>query len=197
MPPEEGGEGNDGRILSPSELDLEDKDGVEQIEEGRFVVSPDGTRPDVPDVDPDPDSRPEPDSDPETPTTTDSPDPEITREDVREWTTEQLGGTACDYGYHLSLKVGDSVDHHTLHSDDVATVFNNLMLWYAQSVDGDLPPGAVLGILLMEASVPVRYPVRSIEQFLLSHGLSPEDSIADLLEAVREDEEVVFPPPDA
>ena len=215
MAPDEGDSG-DGKVLAPNELELADKDGVEEIEEGRFVVSPDGSQPDVPDAGPEqasatdasestsdaPTAETETDTDDVTPSVPDADtlaeerEPEITRADVREWSAEQLDSTACEYGYHLSLKAGDEVRHHTLHSDDVSMVFNNLLLWYAQTVDSELPPGAVLGILLMEASVQVRYPVKSIEQFLLAHGLSPDDEIAELLAAVRADEEVVFPPRD-
>ena len=220
MAPDEGDSG-DGKVLSPNELDLTDKDGVEEIEEGRFVVSPDGSQPDVPGGEPtevaqaseadattdDADPAPqEPSAPAPTPSVPDSEalaeerterSPEITRSDVRDWTESQLQNTACEYGYHLSLKAGDEVRHHTLHSDDVAMVFNNLLLWYAQTVDSEMPPGAVLGILLMEANSQIRYPVSSIEQLLISHGLSPDDSIGTLLKSVREDEEVVFPPRNA
>lgn len=221
MTPDEGDSG-DGKVLTPNELDLKDKDGVEEIEDGRFVVSPDGSQPDVagvgsdaeptapesPSADTEPADTEErepadrPESEAATPSVPDTDDlaeqrgHDITRSDVRDWTTEQLESTACEYGYHLSLKAGDDVRHHTLHSDDVSMVFNNLLLWYAQTVDSELPPGAVLGILLMEANVQIRYPVKSIEQLLLNYGLSPEDPVAELLQAVREDDEVVFPPRD-
>jgi hypothetical protein len=125
--------------------------------------------------------------------TPEQPGTELTRETVRDWYRSKLQETPCDFGYHLSLKAGDRIDHHTLYSDDVTTVFNDLLLNYAQTVDSSMPPGASLGLMLMETTVPVRYPPRSIEEFLLSHGLSSDDSIAELLDAVREADEVVFP----
>jgi hypothetical protein len=191
----------EGKVLSPQELELTDKDGVEQLEEGRFVVSPDGTDPDVPTeltvdgADVEASAREE-----SVAATTREPvdaevgAPSLDRTAIQDWHERQLTESPSAYGYHLSLKAGTAIDHHTIHSDDVTMAFNNLLLWYARTVDADLPPGAVLGILLSDASVPVQYPVKALEQFVMNQGLSTEDSIADLLEAVRDDGGVVFPP---
>jgi hypothetical protein len=183
---------NDGKVLSPRELDLEQKDGVEEIDDGRYVVSPNGSQPSVPDT-PDNAGTIDPAA-PDQPGTANQPGTELTRETVRDWYRRKLQETPCDFGYHLSVKAGDRIDHHTLYSDDVTTVFNDLLLNYAQTVDSSMPPGAFLGLMLMETTIPVRYPPRSIEEFLLSHGLSSDDSITDLLTAVRDADEVVFPP---
>jgi len=186
MDPDEGlPEANDGKVLSPEELDITEKNGVEEIDEGRYVVSPNGSQPSVPDTTNEPQSAHQPD--PQRSGT------ELTRETVREWYTKQLENTPCDFGYHLSVKAGNRIEHHTLYSDDVTTVFNDILLNYAQTVDSSMPPGAFLGLMMMETTVPVRYPPRSIEEFLLSHGLSSDDSITELLEAVRDADEVVFP----
>ncbi|MFC7058102.1 DUF7500 family protein [Halovenus salina] len=69
-------------------------------------------------------------------------------------------------------------------SNDVVTIFESLMLWYAQQVDSDTPVEEILGILLTEANVPIRYPPESIHQLVKSSNLSPDDSIADLLEEI-------------
>lgn len=193
MDPDEG-PADDGKVLSPQELDLEDKDGVEEIEDGRYVVSADGTEPELPtkltedarDTEPTVDEQ-EPDDERAEPI-------ELDRDAVRGWCTDQLEDTPCEYGYHVSMKAGDSIEHHALHSDDVTMAFNNLLVWYAQTVDRDLPPGAVLGILLSDASVSVRYPTKAFEEFLLAHGFSTDDTIGDLLATIRDDDEVVFPP---
>ncbi|RXK47250.1 hypothetical protein EAF64_15820 [Halorientalis pallida] len=73
-------------------------------------------------------------------------------------------------------------------SNDVVTIFESLVMWYAQQIDRNTPVEEVLGILLMEANVPIRYPPDAIVRTLESTDLSPEDSIADLLEEIREDE---------
>jgi hypothetical protein len=75
-----------------------------------------------------------------------------------------------------------------MQSNDVVTVFESLLLWYAQQVDENTPVEEVLGILLMESNVPVRYPPESIHALVKSSGLEPDDSIAELLAAIREDD---------
>lgn len=187
-PPEE-----DGKVLSPQELDLTDREGVEQIDEDRFVVSPDGTDPDVPtELTVDADEREA--SARAGSTEVADPEPGLDRTAIRDWHERQLTESPSAYGYHLSLKAGGNVQHHTLHSDDVTMAFNNVLLWYARTVDADLPPGVVLGILLSDASVPVQFPAKALEEFLMAKGLSTTDSIADLLAVVRDDGGVVFPP---
>ena len=184
---------DEGRVLSPQELELSEKEGVAEIDDGRFVVSPDGTPPNVPTEL----SVVEDDRQQSARTRSEEIDPSpssLDRSSVQDWHEHQLTESPCSYGYHLSLKAGRSVNHHTIHSDDVTMTFNNLLLWYARTVDADLPPGAVLGILLSDASVPVQYPARAIEELLLKHGLSTNDTIADLLESVRDEGSIVFPP---
>jgi len=46
----------------------------------------------------------------------------------------------------------------------------------------------VLGILLMEANVPVRYPAASLQRLVQTTDLSPDDSIAELVEAVGDED---------
>lgn len=191
----------EGKVLSPQELELTDKDGVEQLGEGRFVVSPDGTEPNVPtelsvtDADVEASAREGSvqattvESTPET-----HQEPSLDRGTVQDWHEQQLAESPSAYGYHLSLKAGTAIDHHSIHSDDVTMAFNNLLLWYARTVDADLPPGAVIGILLSDASVPVQFPIKALEQFVMNQGLSTEDSIGELLHAVRDDGGIVFPP---
>jgi hypothetical protein len=64
------------------------------------------------------------------------------------------------------------------------------VLWYAQQVDSDTPVEDILGILLREANVPIRYPPESLRDLIRSTGLGPDDTIADLLAAVDEDDGV-------
>lgn len=187
-----------GRVLSPQELDLSEKDGVAEIDDGRYVVSPDGSPPNVPtelSVDRTEQRTAARSSAPARETPDPAPrEPTLDRASIQDWHERQLTESPCNYGYHLSLKAGSDVGHHTIHSDDVTMAFNNLLLWYARTVDSDLPPGAVLGILLSDASVPVQYPVRALEELLMAYGLSTDDTIADLLEVARDDGSVVFPP---
>lgn len=179
--------GDDGPVLSPEELDLTDREEVEEIDDGRFVVSADGSPPSVSETDPSDDTN----DDQSTPA---QPTDELTEATVKTWYEQQLTRAPTDFGYYISLKVDDEIRHHTIHSDDITTAFNNLLLWYATTVDREMPPGAVLGILLSETDTPVQYPVKSFEEFLLEQGLSTDDTIGELLATLREQERVVFPP---
>jgi len=169
----------DGKILSPEELDLEDDEHVTQIDEGRYVVSPDvrdddnyGSKPATP--------APEPEPEPE-PTT-----PEFSDANVHEWLAEQMGNSNASYGFDVTAKFDGEVDQQRLTSNDIVTVFETLMLWYGRQMDGSTDVQDVLGILLSESNVPVKYPPGSIKAMAQSAGLSPDDSIADLIDAIED-----------
>ena len=174
----------DGKILSPEELDLEDDEHVTQIDEGRFVVSPDvrddddryGGQPSMP--------EPEPESEPDT--------PEFTDGTVHEWLAEQMADSNARYGFDVTAKFDGEVDQQRLTSNDIVTVFETFMLWYGRQLDGSTDVEDVLGILLSESNVPVKYPPGNIKELARSSGLSPDDSIADLIEAVEEREGAEF-----
>jgi hypothetical protein len=72
----------------------------------------------------------------------------------------------------------------------VVTSFESLLIWYAQHVGGGTPVEDVLGILLAESSVSVRYPVGVLTGLLKRYELDREDSIGQLLDAVAEEEAV-------
>nr|WP_227374071.1 hypothetical protein [Haladaptatus halobius] len=63
-----------------------------------------------------------------------------------------------------------------------------------QQVDRSTPVEDVLGILQVESNVRVRYSPRCFRGVLEAHVLSPDDSIADLFEAIRGTNGPVFPP---
>ncbi|WP_245799965.1 DUF7500 family protein [Haladaptatus litoreus] len=98
------------------------------------------------------------------------------------------------YGFHISTKSEGAISHQQIFSDDVGTVFDSLLMWYAQQVDRSTAVEDVLGILLMESNARVRYSPRCFRGVLETHDLSPDDSIADLFEAIRDANGVVFPP---
>jgi hypothetical protein len=170
----------DGKILSPDELDLEDDEHVTQIDESRYVVSPDvrdednsyGADPSMP--------EPEPEREPEPRT------PEFTDGNVHEWLAERMADSNARYGFDVTAKFDGEVDQQRLTSNDIVTVFETLMLWYGRQMDGSTDVQDVLGILLSESNVPVKHPPGSIKALARSAGLSPDDSIADLIDAVEE-----------
>lgn len=173
----------DGRILSPEELDIEEDAHVEQIDEGRYVVSPDVRTDSAPSVS-------QSDSSSERPRSQPRPQPTFSDASVHEWLHENLDDTNSRYGFDVTAKFDGSVSQQQMVSNDIVTVFESLMLWYARQIDPNTPVEEVLGILLSESSVPVRYPPSSLRTLVQSTNLSPSDSIADLLATVGEDDGV-------
>lgn len=173
----------DGKILSPEELNLEDDEHVTQIDEGRYVVSPDVRSEDTstgsPPANPAPAPAPEPEPEPRTET------PEFTDANVHEWLATQMADSNARYGFDVTAKFDGNVDQQQLSSNDIITAFESFMLWYGRQMDGSTPVEDVLGILLSESNVPVKYPPGTIKALARSSGLDPDDSIADLIQAVE------------
>ncbi|WP_254663301.1 hypothetical protein [Haladaptatus sp. W1] len=63
-----------------------------------------------------------------------------------------------------------------------------------QQVEPSMPVEDVLGILMMESNVRVRYPSRCFRGVLGTYDLSPDDSIADLFRAMQDANGIVFSP---
>lgn len=173
----------DGKVLSPDELDITSDDSVEEIDEGRYVISPDESSP-VP-----VDTAAEPPDDP----IEQGPERELTDDLVHEWLHAELEGANSQYGFDISAKFDGGVDQETLYSNDIVTTFENLLLWYAQRAGGDTPVEEVLGILLLESSVPITFPPRTIHEFIAQYDLKRSDTIGDLIDGVKDDD-VQFPP---
>ncbi|QLH79354.1 hypothetical protein HZS55_19545 [Halosimplex rubrum] len=182
-------EGDDGPILSPDELDITQDEHVAEIDDGRYVVSPGEPIGDTPAVDDHtsaadrpPETPPEPAAEPA------AEPPELTEADVHEFLATQFSDSGSRYGFDITATFDGSIRQRQMVSNDVVTIFESLVLWYAQQIDGKTPVEEVLGILLMEANVPVRYPPASLRRLLESTELSPEDSIADLIAAVGDED---------
>jgi hypothetical protein len=175
-------EPGEGRILSPEELDIENSDHVEPLDEGRYVVSPDSRGESVRGAG-DAGTQPQPDQTPE-PT---SAEPTYSDAAVHNWLQDDLADTNSRYGFDVTAKFGKNVSQQQMVSNDIVTVFESLMLWYTRKIDGDTPVEEVLGILLSESNVPVKYPPESLERLVHAAGLTPEDTIAELIEAAGDD----------
>ncbi|MEF8785936.1 MAG: hypothetical protein V5A45_08385 [Haloarculaceae archaeon] len=197
----DGGDPDEGPILSPEELDIADDEHVTKLDEGRFVVSPEAREQHTPShsqqspaqnqsqSQSNPQQQPEAQSQPAS--SQSSPQPstkdEISREEVHEWLRQSFANGGSRYGFDVTAIFDGSVSQRRMASNDVVTIFESLILWYAQQIDNDTPVEEVLGILLMESNVPVRYPSESLTNLVKSTGLGPDDTIADLLAAVDED----------
>jgi len=213
--PSSGDSDADETVLSPDELDIEAREEVASIGEDRYVIGPDGP-PDAPETDdgdttddtatddPADAGQPEADqSESDEPEANDAPEQssgveaaaagEITGRDVKRWLVDELDEHDSEYAYRIAAKSGDSVNHQQLATDDIGAAFDGLLVWYAQQVAASTPVDEALGILLSESSVQARYPTSRLVAYLQAHDLGPEDSIADLVEAVSENDGLVFP----
>jgi hypothetical protein len=201
------GRADEGRILSPEELDFTESEHVEQLDEGRFVVSSDArtqspggsnsqpgspsqarSGPDAgsqPEPEPQPNSRtdPEPDRSTRQPPATGQRE-QLSEEAVHRWLQQHFEQNDSRYAFDVTATFDGTVSQRQMASNDVVTIFESLILWYAQQVDSNTPVEDILGILLMESNVPVRYPPESLHELVKSSDLGPNDSIADLLEAI-------------
>ena len=217
----EGGNADKRSALSPDDLDIEDDEHVVRLDEGRYVIGTD-ERPTVPEPPADAESegsasaggRGEGGSSGESAnadsaagnsasgnsaTANSATAPESATADsgaVKQRLEDDLQGTSARYGFHLSAKSEESVGHQQLFSDDVGTVFDGLLRWYAQQLTTETPVEDVLGILLTESNVRVRYSPSCFQSILEAYDLGPDDTIADLFEAVQDDRGMVFPPED-
>lgn len=178
-----------GKVLTEEELDLTRHDNVSELDDGRYVVSTGSgptsdeateARANARDVVDDTDDSAAAD------------EPEITEMDVNAWLEDHFREVDAQYGFHATAKFDDGVSRHQVVSNDVVTSFESLLIWYAQHVGGGTPVEDVLGILLAESSVSVRYPVRTLTGLLKRYDLDRDDSIGDLIDAVADEEAVAL-----
>ncbi|PSP54585.1 hypothetical protein BRC82_09575 [Halobacteriales archaeon QS_1_67_19] len=184
----------EGSALAPEELDIEQAENVVSLDRDRYVIGTDD-RPDVPD-DAGRDARAagadrgETESEAEPAQTAAAVDSGT----VKGWLESDLESVSAQYGFHVTAKAEDSISHQQMFSDDVGTVFDSLLRWYAQQLTTETAVEDVLGILLTESNVRVRYSPSCLQAILEAYDLGPEDTIADLFEAVQDDRGMVFPP---
>jgi|GEM_PF-599248 len=114
--------------------------------------------------------------------------------EVKNWVDTQLQESESQYAYRIAAKSGERVSHQQLASDDIGMAFDALLMWYAQQVGRGTAVEEVLGILLAESNIRVQYPTPRLLAYLDENDLGPNDSIADLIRAVQDDDGLVFPP---
>jgi hypothetical protein len=153
---------SDAGVLSPQDLEPDEDYSVE-IQDGRYVVSSEGK----PEVDPD------------------------SVEESLEDTQESAGGGGSDgipdgkYSYRVTLSVENTKLEKSGGHDDVSDGFEDFVTAYVDLVSDDTPSEEVLGVLLA-SSLDVKVPAPAFKRALRRHGVSPEDSVEELFDAVRE-----------
>jgi hypothetical protein len=191
------GASNDGSALSPDDLDIEDDENVVSLDEGRYVIGTD-KRPDVPAgaTEGGSDAAAGGAADASEGASGELPKGPVDSGAVKQFLEDDLKAASSRYGFHVTAKAENAISHQQLSSDDVGTVFDGLLRWYAQQLTTETAVEDVLGILLTESNVRVRYSPSCLQAILEAYDLGPEDTIADLVEAVQDDRGMVFPPED-
>lgn len=199
---------DEGRVLAPEELDISDDEHVAEIDDGRFVVSPNDPIDEVavPQDEPEPaevesasssDSASEPESPPSEDPLNRSPAQaqgdrdsiatQLDETDVERWLEQSFRDADSRYGFHVTASFDGRISQRRMMSNDVVTIFESLILWYAQHIDSETPVEEILGILLTESNVPITYPTESLSKAIKSGGLGPDDTIGELIETMGED----------
>ena len=122
------------------------------------------------------------------------PAAEITNENVSKFLAQSLAQSSGDYGFDATLNVEGKVNRGRMTSDDVGETLETLLRWYAKQTTDEVEPERVLGIILAGSDLAVEYPVQSAYEVVKQHGLGPDDSISDLLSAIRDEGSFTVPP---
>jgi len=223
LPEKDGEKESSETVFTPDELDITAREEVEEIDDGRYVVSASGGRPNVDSdtleqedwVDDEPSKQqtmssatetgtePEPvhDDGNETQSVTETSQNEsntvkLTDERVTEFIGEALLRDRQSYGFDLTVVADGTVSRRKGTSNDIGVTLRNLLTWFAEQTADGYPPEEAIGLMLAGGEFDVRYPPQNIASVVKHYELTPDDSIEELLKAVREDGELVVPHPD-
>lgn len=168
-------------VVRPDELDYTGSERVAELSDGRYVVATDNDG--TPSADA---SDGGSDSDDDTP-----PDDRgsLARQQMARYVSER----DSDYGLALTAAFDGEIAHHERFTDDVAAAFGELVTWYVEQIDTEASASEAIGILLLASDTTVSYPANTVAAVLREHGLTLDDSIADLVEALK-DERLQIPP---
>jgi hypothetical protein len=166
------GPNDDEGVVDPDDLDITRNEKVNELRDGQYVIETSSSTADDLDIER---LRDELDVEAEASAAT----------DPQTMLVNRLASLSVANGFTVAGRFDGEVDATESASDDPAAVFGDLLEWYAANVDDDTPEAEVLGILCLAGGVHITYPVRAVVDAIRTHGLSPDDSIRDLLEAVR------------
>jgi hypothetical protein len=164
-------EDRDRSILAPDDLDITRDERAAPLSDGRFIIASDA------------------DDSPSPPSGTDGPvvDDHDSTAETGPSATERVEERDLPHGFVITAKFGGPASETSVFAEDMGQVFRGLMLWYAAGVDPSTPAEKVIGVLLQAAGIGVRYPTGTLARLVTRHDLTPEDTIADLLDAVADD----------
>ncbi|WP_253738813.1 DUF7500 family protein [Halohasta salina] len=119
---------------------------------------------------------------------------EISNETVSKFLAKELAQGDGDYGFDATLNVEGQVNRGRMTSDDIGETLETLLRWYARQTTEEVDPEVVLGIILAGTDLAVEYPVQSAYATIKQYDLKPDDSIGDLLTAIRKEGSFTVPP---
>ncbi|MFD1599437.1 DUF7500 family protein [Halobellus rarus] len=162
-------------VVRPDELDYTSSERVAELSDGRYVVATDSD--DAPSAD-GADGAGESDGD-------SAPDDRgtLARQQMARYVSER----DSDYGFALTAAFDGEVAQHERFTDDVAAGFGDLVTWYVEQIDTEASPAEAIGILLLASETSVTYPANTLAAVLREHGLTMDNSIAELIEALRDE----------
>ena len=182
-----------GSVLSPEELDIAESEYVEPLDdEGRYVVSPGGGPPNVPDSASDENAndgagRQGPVGGQRGRSGGEQPQSAMrSPEAARTLLADELERSNARYGIDIVARFDGNTARHRTASDDVIATFENLVQWYARHVTDGTPADEVIDILLRESNF-AETETPNLAKLLETHDLDRSDSIADLVAAIRKE----------
>lgn len=152
-------------VVRPEDLDYTASERVAELSDDRYVVATDQGSPSVDDGE---------DADPS------ESRGSLARQEMARYVSDR----DAEYGFVLTAAFGGEIDHLEHDSDDVAAAFGDLVTWYVSQLDTDAPSAEALAILLLASETPVSFPAKSLAPVLKHHGLTMDDSIESLVEAL-------------
>ncbi|GAB7019369.1 DUF7500 family protein [Halostagnicola bangensis] len=188
LPEEQQAPADSGGILSPDDLDISESPYVAEISDSRYVVSPNKSPPNVSQEESlEPRSRSTEPARSGASHGSGGSDRPGTRGEIRSpeaartVLADELERLDSRYAIDLISQFDDNTVRHRTASDDVVGTFDNLVLWYAQSVSQNTPTTRAVSILLARSEFNAPLTENRIRQAIGKHGLSESSTIGDLL----------------
>lgn len=190
LPEEQQTPADAGGVLSPDDLDISESPYVAEISDGRYVVSPDKSPPNVAQQE-------------SLATQSQSGEPARSHGGQREPNQANAGGQIQSpeaarsvladelerlesrYAIDLVSRFDGNTIRHRTASDDVVGTFDNLVLWYAQSVSQNTPTTRAISLLLSRSEFNAPLTENRLRRVLGEHGLSESSTIGELLEQLE------------
>ncbi|AFZ73129.1 DUF7500 family protein [Natronobacterium gregoryi] len=185
LPNEQQTASDTGGVLSPEDLDISESPYVDEISEGRYVVSADRTPPNVPgrgneslparQSETRPERRDSRDARPPTDRSVQSP------EAARSLLADELERTDTRYGLDIVARFGDDTARHRMTSNDVLDTFNSLVFWYARNVARNTRTDRAASLLFAKSDFDAALTAPQIRAALKEHDLDTTSTVGELL----------------